>query len=154
MHIQVRASTKTSTFADDDEEGGSAVSATYGLGVLSDMLRILEAEGFNLRSASGRQIELGGEFAFWVDPRPGQDKDHDDATRKAAEALGAVYDTHTVEVHRRLLDDRPGALKAFVDEVTAAGLLIEEISVGTPASDGRIPVQAYTVRAGGRATSS
>ena len=150
MHIQARAITPTSTFADDDRHAdGGTISATYGLGVLSDMLRILEEQGFNLRSASGRQIELGGEFAFWVDARKGKDRNHDIATRRAAKALaGAGYDTHTVEVHRALLDDVPGALRSFVDGITADGLLIEELSVGTPTAKGRVPVQAYTVLAG------
>ncbi len=156
MHIQARASTRTSRFDDGDyRDGGVSISATYGLGVLSDILRILEREGFNLRTASGRQIELGGEFAFWADPRDGIDADHDEATRRAADALaGEGYDAHTVEVHRALLDDRPGALKQFVDQVTAEGLLIEEISVGTPGPNGRIPVQAFTVLAGGMASQS
>jgi acetolactate synthase small subunit len=155
MHIQVRASTKTSTFADEFEERGVAVSATYGLGVLSEMLGILKDEGFNLRTASGSKIELGGEFAFWVDARKDKDANHDEATRRAAEALGAVFDVHIVEVHRTLLEDKSGALKAFVDEVTAAGFLIEEISVGTPEPpDGRIPVQAFTVQAGRAASRS
>jgi hypothetical protein len=78
------------------------------------------------------------------------DRNHDVATRRAAEALaGEGYDTRTVEVRRTLLDDVPGALKRFVDGVTAEGLLIEDLSVGTPTPKGRIPVQAYTVRAGG-----
>lgn len=155
MHIQARASTKTLGFADaGDDAGNVAISATYGPGVLSDMLRILSDNGFNLRTASGRQIELGGEFAFWVDPRKDVDEDHDVATRRAAKALEAKgYDAHIVEVHRKLLDDVPGALKAFVDEVTAAGYLIEELSVGTPQQDG-IPVQAYTAKTSGSPSGS
>ena len=154
MHIQARANPRTSTFHDDDRDaGGGSISATYDPGALSDMLRILAEHGFNLRSASGRQIELGGEFAFWVDARKGKDRNHDIATRRAAEALaGEGYDTQTVEVRRTLLDDVPGALKRFVDGLTAEGLLIEEISVGTPTPKGRIPVQAYTVRAGSATT--
>jgi hypothetical protein len=154
MHIQARAITPTSAFGDDERRSsGGSVSATYGIGVLSDILRILEEQGFNLRSASGRQIELGGEFAFWVDARKGKDRNHDIATRRAAKALaGEGYDTHTVEVHRALLDDVPGALRSFVDGISADGLLIEEISVGTPTAKGRVPVQAYTVLAGAAAT--
>ena len=152
MHIQARASTRTSGFTDGgDDEGTVAASVTYESGVLSDMLRILEAGGFNLRTAGGRNIELGGEFAFWVDPRKDTDEDHDTATRAAADALRKEgYDVHTVEVHRALLTDVPGALKTFVDSVTMAGYFIEELSVGTPEPDRGIPVQAYTVRTSNR----
>jgi hypothetical protein len=33
-----------------------------------------------------------------------------------------------------------------VGDVSAQGLFIEEIAVGTPDGDGRIPVQIYTAR--------
>lgn len=154
MHIQARSSTRQSAFADDDDEGGGTVtiSATYGAGALSEILRILEDAGFNLRAASGRAIELGGEFSYWVDPRRDAkgnliDADHDVATRVAADMVKeAGFDTHVVEVHRKLLDDRPGALRRFVDEIRDAGALVEEISVGTPGRNGRVPVQVYTAR--------
>ncbi len=148
MHVQVRASTTGSGFPDDEDDNDSAVSATYPAGRLNGMLRILADEGFNLRSAGGRQIELGGEFAFAVDPREG-DADHEAAAQAAAEALnGAGFDAHLVEVQVRFLEDVAGALRDFVSSVSDQGLLIEEIAVGTP-SDGRIPVQIFTVKAGG-----
>lgn len=150
MHVQARVSIKTSGFADDDEGSRSAISATYRRGALSEILRILADEGFNLRSTGGRQIELGGEFGFSVDKREG-DANHGEATQAAVDALGDSFDAHVVEVQMRLLDDVPGALRAFVDDVTDSGLLIEEIAVGTPAPDGRIPVQIYTASAGGPA---
>jgi hypothetical protein len=148
MHVQVRASTTGSAFPDDEEDNDSAVSATYPGGRLLGILEMLANEGFNLRSAGGRQIELGGEFAFAVDPRDG-DTDHEAAAQAAAETLnGAGIDARVVEVQVRYLDDEPGALRDFVRSVSDQGLLIEEIAVGT-AADGRIPVQIYTVRAGG-----
>jgi hypothetical protein len=147
MHVQARASTNGSAFADDDEDG-TAVSATYTPGALGQILGILQEEGFNLRTAGGRRIELGGEFGFAVDPREG-DADHEEAIRAAVDALNAHgIDAHIVEVQTRLLDDEPGALRAFVDAISEQGLLIEEIAVGTPSNDGRIPVQVYTARAG------
>jgi hypothetical protein len=148
MHVQARASTTGSAFPDDAEDNDSAVSATYPAGRLLGILELLANQGFNLRSAGGRQIELGGEFAFAVDARGG-DADHEAATKAAVEALnGAGIDAHVVEVQVRYLDDEPGALRDFVSNVSSQGLLIEEIAVGTP-EDGRIPVQIYTVKAGG-----
>jgi hypothetical protein len=148
MHIQARVSVDTSAFADDDEESGSSISATYRRGALSEILRILEEQGFNLRSAGGHRIELGGEFGFSVAAREG-DPNHTQATHAAVDVLKEEgFDVRVVEVQTRLLDDVPGALRAFVEDVGTGGLLIEEIAVGTPSEDGRIPVQIYTSRAG------
>jgi hypothetical protein len=151
MHVQARVSPKTAAFADDDDTTG-AVSATYRLGALDEVLQVLEEGDFNIRSTSGGRIELGGEFGFAVGHDG--DNDHEARTHAAVEALrGQGFDAHVVDVQTRLLDDTPGALRSFVADVSAAGLLIEEIAVGTPAADGQIPVQIYTARAGGPALS-
>jgi hypothetical protein len=150
MHVQARVSVKTSGFADDDESGGS-ISATYRVGALEEILGILENAGYNLRSASGGKIELGGEFGFAVG-RDGDD-DHEAATHAAVDKLlEEGYDAHVVDVETRELDDAPGALRAFVAEVSGRGLMIEEIAVGTPTRGGQIPVQIYTARAGNSPT--
>jgi len=145
MHVQARASTKTSGFPDDDEENSTAVSATYRPGALAEILTVLSNQGFNLRTAGGRRIELGGEFGFAVDPRD-TDADHEEATQAAVDALRS----EGFEVQTRVLDDEPGALRAFVEDISNQGLLIEEIAVGTPGHAGRIPVQIYTAKAGGQ----
>ncbi len=148
MHVQARASTTGSAFPDDDENNDSAISATYPTGRVLGILGILADQGFNLRTAGGRQIELGGEFAFAVDARD-SDADHESATQAAVDALNdAGIDAHVVEVQVRYLADEPGALRDFVRDVSSQGLLIEEIAVGTP-EGGEIPVQIYTVKAGG-----
>ena len=150
MHVQARASTKTSGFPDDDEENSTAVSATYRPGALAEILTVLSNQGFNLRTAGGRRIELGGEFGFAVDPRD-TDADHEEATQAAVDALRSEgFEAHVVEVQTRVLDDEPGALRAFVEDISNQGLLIEEIAVGTPGHAGRIPVQIYTAKAGGQ----
>jgi hypothetical protein len=140
-----------------DPSGIVAVTAQYEPGVLGAILAVLEKEKFNLRAAGGRQIETGGEFAFWVDERVTGDvvdKDHKEATEEACRVLRkAGFDAYTVDVHSEDIDDTPGKLKAFVDKITAAKLLIEEIHVGTPREcEGgtvkKVPVQAYTVAAG------
>jgi hypothetical protein len=158
MHIQARSTVKSggSAFIDDDDAGGDvAVSTRYGLGALSELLGVLDDAGFNLRAASGHDIELGGEFTFWADPRRSPagdpiDDDHDVATRRAAALLRSEgFEVELVEVHRKRLDDTPGALRSFVDEVTKAGLLVREVSVGTrDPDDARVPVQIVTVAAG------
>ena len=148
MHVQARASTTGSAFPDDDDNNDTAVSATYAAGRVHAILELLAEQGFNLRSAGGGRIELGGEFAFAVDARDGDDN-HEVATHAAVTALNdAGIDAHVVEVQVRYLTDEPGALRDFVRDVSSQGLLIEEIAVGTP-EDGQIPVQIYTVKAGG-----
>ena len=116
MHIQARASKKGSAFIDDEGLAGQsvAISASYGRGVLSELLGHLDGAGFNLRAASGYDIELGGEFAFWADRRVDAngdpiDANHDEATRRAGELLeNEGFTVDFVEVHRRKLADEPG----------------------------------------------
>ena len=80
---------------DDDTNG--AVSATYRVGALEEILRVLEEHDFNVRSAGGGKIELGGEFGFAVG-RDG-DKDHEQATEAAVAALkGEGFEAHVVDV--------------------------------------------------------
>jgi hypothetical protein len=147
MHIQARARVKRSTLA-----GGPSASVTAPLG-LSDLLRLLSDEGYNLRSASGHDIERGGEFAFRVHSpgaagRATADPDDDESDVATRHAI-AFLRKHHVQVeevrvfHEDLPDDR-GALAAFVERVTAAGYPILEISVATPNGDDTIPVQIYT----------
>jgi hypothetical protein len=147
MHLQVKAKIPDSGMSvyDDDEEGGLAISATYQAGALVELLGILEEDGFNLRSASGSNVELGGDFTFWVDGRSDDEDDHA-ATRAAAELLKARgYDADVWEVHAAHLTDTRGALRAFVNTVTEGHLLVQEISVSTPDAEG-IPVQIYTAK--------
>jgi hypothetical protein len=115
---------------------------------------MLAREGYSLRSASGHDIERGGQFSFRVrgDAQADQggsgsnaDDDADDAAVQAAIAFlkGKGVDVEAVRVFHEDLDDRPGALKAFVDRVTKKGYPVIEISVATPNPDGTIPVQIY-----------
>ncbi len=77
--------------------------------------------------------------------RIGPTIENDDETRRAATALqGAGYDARVVEVSYARLDDTPGALRAFVQSITAKGLWVEEILVSTPEADGKIIVQIFT----------
>jgi hypothetical protein len=148
MHVQAKCSPTGSAFADQDgDENTTATSATYRPGAVLGILDILQREGFNLRTATGQRIELGGEFGFTVDPR-NSDEDFETATAAAVDLLRSEgFDAHVVEVQVRYLTDVAGALREFVSSVSDQGLLIEDIAVGTPSEAG-IPVQIFTVRAG------
>lgn len=148
MHVQAKAVTTGSAFADEDgDENNDAISANYRPGAVLGILDILQREGFNLRTATGQRIELGGEFGFTVDPR-NSGEDFETATAAAVDVLKSEgIDAHLVEVQVRYLSDVAGALRDFVQSVSDQGLLIEDIAVGTPSQAG-IPVQIFTVKAG------
>jgi len=151
MHIQIRTSLKTAAFSADANSPVEG-SIAYARGTLGDLLEVLAERrsdadpGFSLAAASGHDIELGGEFTFWVHPREGVDDNHEVATLRALERIQeAAYDANRYDVERRHLNDEVGTLKDFVDEVTGKGLHIVEISIGTPEEKG-IPVQIYTAQ--------
>ena len=146
MHLQVKASVpKSGMSIDDEDDEDIAVSATYRPGALVGLLTVLKGEGFNLRAASGSNVELGGDFTFWVDGRSDEEDEHA-ATYAAAELLKRKgIDAEVHEVHAKHLSDQSGTLLDFVNEVTQGKLLVQEISVGTPDADG-IPVQIFTAK--------
>ncbi len=141
MHLQVKVKIGGTGFPDD-----SAVneSTSYKRGTFDDLLAVLEAADINIRGANGRRIEFGGEFSFWAGHAEWTDDQNDDETRRAATVLQASYDARVVEVSYARLDDTPGALRAFVQSITAKGLWVEEILVSTPEADGKIIVQIFT----------
>jgi hypothetical protein len=152
MHIRVQTSLTTTGFSDDEEGGPAEGSASYSTGSLSGLLAVLaesrstEDPGFSLAAASGHDIELGGEFSFWVHPREGLDEDHEAATIAAQQRLkDAQYDARLYHVWARYLNDVVGSLKDFVDEVTGHGLHIVDISIGAAEEEG-IPVQIFAVK--------
>ena len=148
MHIQVRTSVKVAAFTDEvDDEFGSV---DYPRGSLSELLSILAEDrpgdpGFSLASAGGHDIELGGEFSFWVEPRDATE-DHATATEVAMERIRAAgYDATPYHVQARHLEDTKGALRDFVAHVADNGLHVVEISIGAPDREG-IPVQIFTAK--------
>jgi hypothetical protein len=147
MHLQVKVKPGITAFTDDVDDGGvTAESAEYRRGYFSEILELLAGSSFNIRGASGHGIEFGGEFTFWVGKRDGDDTH--DASNEAAAALlkDNGYDVRLVEVSYEFLDDEPGTLRAFVTRLQGEGFWVEEITVGTPREDGKIPVQIYTSR--------
>lgn len=154
MHIQVKTTLTKTSFTDDDDEGPEEGSASYATGSLSELLGVLadnrsaDDPGFSLAAASGHDIELGGEFSFWVHPREGKNEDHETATVAAQQRLkDAQYDARIYHVWAKYLNDVVGTLKDFVDEVTEHDLHVVEISIGAAEAEG-IPVQIFAVKAG------
>jgi hypothetical protein len=150
MHIQVKSTVKPTAFADEVED--DVPSVDYPLGQLAELLAILAEDrgagdpGFNLASAAGHDIELGGEFAFWANPREGMNEDHESATLAAMDRLRtAGYDANTYHVQAKHIADTKGALLEFVSEVSGRGLHIVEINVGAPDREG-VPIQIFTAR--------
>ena len=145
MHIQARARVKAST------EGGGPDDTAGAPFTLSELLHLLAEEGFSLRSASGHDIERGGEFSFRVHARgkadsdgPPDDDDDDRALRDAIAFLRKQrVPVEEVRVFHEDLADQPGALKAFVDRVRGEGYPVIEISIATPNEDRTIPVQIF-----------
>jgi len=157
MHVQVKSTLKSAAFSDEveDEEG----SVVYPKKALAEFLEILATDNgpndpwFNIAGTSGHDIELGGEISFWVDAREGVDldqngdPDHELAAERAMERLQtAGYDAKRVHVQAKHLDNTPGALLAFVEEVSGRGHHILEITIGAQEPDG-VPVQIFTAKA-------
>lgn len=133
MHQQVRTTTTTSG---SDRDGPGAMAARGGL---TDILRTLSDEGFNLQAAGGHDLGRGGEFVFAVRHPDGDD----DEAEKAAELLRehGYRNVRVVNVFHRHVDDTPGALLRCVEDAEAEQGPADEIFVGTPDEQGHIPVQ-------------
>ena len=145
MHLQVKVKIGGTGFPNQTEVNESA---GYRRGMFDDLLQVLADNSVNIRGASGRRIEYGGEFSF-VAGRAGDSVDLiDEATREAARVLqDNGYDARVFEVSYAFLGDAPGALQAFVKSINGLGLFVEEVLVCTAEPDGTIPVQIYTSRA-------
>ena len=145
MHLQVKVKIGGTGFPTQTEVNESA---GYRRGTFDDLLQVLADNNVNIRGASGRRIEYGGEFSF-VAGKSGDPMDTiHAATEEAARVLQAAgYDARIFEVSYAFLDDTPGALQAFVKSINGQGLFVEEVLVGTAEPDGTIPVQIYTSRA-------
>ena len=95
--------------------------------------------GFDLRIAGGSSIEGPGELVLAVD-------DDGDQMDRLHDLLAAEYEVRRVDVQFRELTDEPGALAGFIRDLADAGLIVNEIFVGTK-RDGVVPVQVTTIRA-------
>ncbi len=137
MHQQVRTS-PTKTGSDSPGPGAQADQ-----GGVVDILQILVDARVNLQTAGGRDLDEGGDFVFAVH----HDDDDDRPGKEAARLLREHgYAARAVNVHLCTVDDEPGGLLGCIKKIEAADGPIYEIFVGTPDSEGRIPVQLTTRR--------
>jgi hypothetical protein len=111
-------------------------------GALYRLLDDLAKAKYNLRSASGHNIETGGVFVFAIDDEGDENRSsacakflHD----KGYNVLG-VYEPFMCEV-----DDRVGALRDCLEQLSREDRLVDEILVGTPRKN-KIPIQVTTIR--------
>lgn len=163
MHLQIK--TKVSASGSNgpgaqsigDDGPGITVARPGRLLALLDLLaedQRAEGDGhdaFNLVMAGGSAIETTGTFVFAVEgDLEHEQAEHDAAVRRIQNDFPR---SRVVEQIGRRLQHREGALAEFVREITAAGLLIDEIFVGVagpdPGGSGEItvPVQVHTIRA-------
>ena len=119
MHIQIRSRTEKAP-------------------ELSGLLQVLADKDVNLLAAGGN-VDGGGEFAFAVE--------HGEEDRVVELLREADFPARAVEVRHFDLTDQPGQLFRAVAEVAHenedSGRVIEDVIVGTPQSDGTIPIQIY-----------
>ena len=69
MHIQARAAKGTPRWSTTTTRAPTSRSARTTTGGPVRAAGHPGESGFNLRAGSGHDIELGGEFSFWVDAR-------------------------------------------------------------------------------------
>ncbi len=112
---------------------------------LERVLKLVADAGINILAVGGSNLEHGGEFAFAVDP------DRQQAVVDLLQANGYKPRVADIELFW-LTANEPGQLLRCVQQVAAAnktsGKGIQDIAIGAPASDGRIPIQIYSARRG------
>ena len=152
MHLQVKASVPKRGHDASMATTAKmvAVSATIrGRGPRRDA-QVPQADGFNLRTAGGSHVELGGDFNFWVDGRSDDEMTTPRRARPPRAPRKEGYAAQVYEVHAEHLAETRGTLREFVRRVDRTGSWSRRSSVGTPDAEG-IPVQIFAVqRATGR----
>ena len=119
---------------------------------LAAFLEVLANAGINVESASGSNIEQGGEFAFGLEHDPGDNGPYENAVSvlEGAGYIVRVVDSETdPALHTDMIDNVPGklldAVRAAVDKNAGTGRVIKDIAVGSPDPvTGLIRVQIYS----------
>lgn len=149
VHLQIKVAFSTSSLETPGAAPRVHVTADprpVRPGQLADLAEGLAREGINLRAVSGHGIETGGWLGLSVDDgQEGRVYDYLDRG-------GYRYEVQATE--ERDLHDRPGELARFARELAERGLLVDSLTVGTPARDGTIPVAATTFVFGAQAGST
>lgn len=136
MHQQVRTSpTKSGS-------GSPGPGAMADKGGIVDILQILLSAGVNLQAAGGRDLDRNGDFVFSV-----RHDDEDDGPAEEAAALlreRGYGSARAIRAHYCSVADEPGGLLGCIERIEGTDGPVYEIFVGTPESDGSIPVQITT----------
>jgi hypothetical protein len=150
MHLQVRSSIQASggslgaALFDQDVIDEAPIEAR--IGGLHRLLTLLAENGFDLRIASGRNIETAGEFIFAVGPKNGDDDEHERLTRAAVQLLlENRYPARIVQTYHFDVSDAVGQLDSVIARLPK-NEAVHEIFVGTPNDDASIPLQITTIR--------
>ena len=132
MHQQVRCSIRKAS--------GVTAGELAEEESLIEILTLLRTT--NLRSAGRVHGDGGGEFVFSVRHRPGDNS----ADVKARDDLrDADYQVEVYEVKSFDLDDKEGALLAFIQKVEAdTGESVIEVHIGSAEPNRKVPVQLVT----------
>jgi hypothetical protein len=141
MHMQVRAM-KNAGFSTADEGDRPEATTVATPGTLIRLLQLLADNGVNLKTAGGSRIEAAGQFVFALD-----DDDDPEAPSRAAQLINddGEWQAWVVEPFHCHTKDQPGGLLGCLQKIEAAGLVVDEIFVGTPEADGSIPLQITTI---------
>ena len=132
MHQQVRCLIRSAR--------GNSARATLDEESLVNILTLLQ--GTNLRSAGRVHGDGGGEFVFSVRHRPHDDAPDQDACKILTDE---DYEARVLPVESFDLDDREGALLAFIQRVEAKmGEPVIEVHLGSAERNGKVPVQLVT----------
>ena len=132
MHQQVRCSIRKAS--------GITAHEMAGEESLVEILTLLRRT--NLRSAGRVRGDRGEEFVFSVRHRPG-DNQPDEAARDILTGKG--YEAEVYEVKTVDLDDREGALLAFIKSVEAdTDESVIEVHIGSAEPNRKVPVQLVT----------
>jgi hypothetical protein len=144
MHMQIRVSLGTPSSTGDTPGAMSLTPVEVDpldlkRGALLDLLDLLADRGFDLGMAAGDSIEGGGEFVFAI-------KD-DDRYEECCEILKSAGYRNVRLIRPQVcqVDDRVGALRDCIREITSDGRRIDEVYVGAP-DEGKIPIHVTTIR--------
>jgi hypothetical protein len=148
MHQQLRVALSSPSSVQD----GSGAMAVVPIeidpreveaGALVRLLDLLAGEGYNLRIAGGCGIETGGVFAFAIEDGGDESKASECAAFLEKNGYRGVK---VIEPFVCEVDNRKGALRDCLTKLASEGRLVDEVFVGTPDKDGKIPLQITTIR--------
>jgi hypothetical protein len=115
---------------------------------LLTLLDLLAENDYDLATAGGDSIEGGGEFVFGLKDTGDGEAEEDQRYADCAQLLkeNGYRNVRLIKPLLCELDDHVGALRDCLRQMITDGRRIDEIYVGVPEEDGKIPVQVTTIR--------